>query len=112
MSKEKVGEKNLTLPEVKTLLESIGEKNLDQLQRRTMDYVSKFSKVEPKVAVKLVEKLTKEFGLEEEEAVQIINCLPKTVDELRVFLTSGRKIVDASALKTIIDLLVEHEKTK
>jgi DNA-directed RNA polymerase subunit F len=112
MSKEKIDQKNLTLPEVKKLLESIGEENLDQLQRRTLDYVSKFSKLDSEAAMKLVERLEKEFGLEEEEAVQVINCLPTTVDELRVFLTSGRKIVDASTLKTIVDLLSEHQRTK
>jgi DNA-directed RNA polymerase subunit F len=111
MSKENVEEK-LTLPQVKKLLESIGEENLNQLQRRTFDYVSKFSKVDPEAASKLVERLVKEYGLEEEEAVQIINCLPKTVEELRVFLSSGRKIIDVSQLKTIVDLLGEHQKTK
>jgi DNA-directed RNA polymerase subunit F len=112
MSKENTEEENLTLPQVKKLLDSIGEENLDQLQRRTFDYVSKFSKIDPQAAAKLVGRLVGEYGLEEEEAVQIINCLPKSVDELRVFLTAGRKIIDISALKTIVDLLVEHEKTK
>ena len=112
MSKETSAEKNLTLPQVKKLLESIGEENLDQLQRRTFDYVSKFSKVDIEVAERLVERLVKEFGLEDEEAVQIVNCLPITVDELRVFLASGRKIVDASTLKTITSLLIEHGKTE
>jgi len=112
MSKENVGEKKLTLPQVKKLLESVGEENLDQLQRRTFDYVSKFSKVDVEAAEKLVEKLVKEFGLEEDEAVEIVNCLPKTVDELRVFLAGGRKIIDVSTLKTIATLLSEHQKVK
>jgi len=112
MSKESVGEKKLTLPQVKKLLESVGEENLDQLQRRTFDYVSKFSKVDVEAAEKLVEKLVKEFGLEEDEAVEIVNCLPKTVDELRVFLAGGRKIIDVSTLKTIATLLSEHQKVK
>jgi DNA-directed RNA polymerase subunit F len=59
-----------------------------------------------------VERLVREFGLEEEEAVQIVNCMPKTVDELRVFLAGGRKIVDASIMKTIVSLLDEHQKAK
>jgi DNA-directed RNA polymerase subunit F len=112
MSKESVAEKKLTLPQVKKLLESGGEENLDQLQRRTFDYVSKFSKVSVEAAEKLVERLVREFGLEEEEAVQIVNCMPKTVDELRVFLAGGRKIVDASIMKTIVSLLDEHQKAK
>jgi DNA-directed RNA polymerase subunit F len=112
MSKENQTEKNLTLPQVKKLLESIGDENLDQLQRRTLDYVSKFSRVDIEVAERLVERLIKEFGLDDEEAVQIVNCLPGTFDELRVFLASGRKIVDVSTLKTITSLLSEHRKTE
>lgn len=103
-------EKKLTLPQVKKLLESIGEENLDQFQRRTYDYVSKFSKVDAEAAEKLVEKLEKEFGLDEEEAVQIVNCMPKSVDELRVFLAAGRKIIETSKLEAIIALLDEHRK--
>ena len=112
MSRENIGDKKLTLPQVKKLLESIGEENLDQLQRRAFDYVSKFSKVDPDAAEKIVERLVTEFGLEEEEAVQIVNCMPKTVDELRVFLAGGRKIIDVSTLKTIVGLLDEHQKVK
>jgi len=103
-------EKKLTLPQVKKLLESIGEENLDQFQRRTYDYVSKFSKVDAEAAEKLVEKLEKEFGLDEEEAVQIVNCMPKSVDELRVFLAAGRKIIETSKLEAIVALLDEHRK--
>jgi DNA-directed RNA polymerase subunit F len=112
MSRENIGERKLALPQVKKLLESIGEENLDQLQRRTFAYVSKFSKVDPDAAEKIVERLVTEFGLEEEEAVQIVNCMPKTVDELRVFLAGGRKIIDVSTLKTIVGLLNEHQKVK
>ncbi len=112
MLKENALEKKLTLPEVRKQLESIGEENLDQLQRRTYDYVSKFSKVEADQARVLVERLISEFGLEEEEAVQIVNCMPKSADELRGFLASGRKIIDASMLRTIVGILDENRKPK
>ena len=112
MSKGNATDKKLTLPEVKKLLESMGEENLDQLQRRAFDYVSKFSKADAEAAQKLVTTLVTEFGLEEDEAVQIVNSMPKSVDELRVFLAGGRKIIDASMLKTIVNLLDEHRKLK
>jgi DNA-directed RNA polymerase subunit F len=112
MAKKAVSEKNLTIPEVKKALDSIGEENLDQFQRRTYDYVSKFAKVEAEDAVKLVETLVKEFSLEEEEAVQIVNCMPESVEELRVFLAGGRKIIETSKLEAIIKLLKEHRKLK
>ena len=112
MSEKDVREKELTLPQVKKLLESMGEENLDQFQRRTLDYVAKFSKANAEAAEKLVEKLVAEFGLEKDEAVQIVNCMPKTVEELRVFLAGGRKIIEASKLEAIVALLNEHRKLK
>jgi DNA-directed RNA polymerase subunit F len=112
MSKKAVREKNLTIPQVKKLLESLGEENLDQFQRRTLDYASKFSKVNAEAAEKLVEKLVGEFGLEEEEAVQIVNCMPKSTEELKVFLAGGRKIIEILKLEAILNLLDEHRKLK
>ena len=112
MSGKNVKEKTLTLPEVKKLLESMGEENLDQFQRRTLDYLSKFSKVEADTAEELVGKLVAEFGLEESEAVQIVNCMPKSIEELRVFLAGGRKIIEVSKLEAIVALLDDYRKVK
>ena len=72
----------MTLPQVKKVLESVGEENLDQLQRRTLDYVNKFAKVDPEKAEELLQTLIKEYEIDEAEAIQIINCMPETVDEL------------------------------
>jgi DNA-directed RNA polymerase subunit F len=110
MSEGKVTEKKLTLPQVKKIMEDIGEENLDQLQRRTFDYVSKFAKVGPKESEKLVPKLMTDFGLDEVEAVEIVNCMPKSVEELRVFLAGGRKIIETSKLESIVNLLNENRK--
>ena len=107
-----LNEKRLALPQVKKVLEAIGEENLDQFQRRTLDYVNKFSKLNAKVAEVLLEKLMKEFSLEEAEAVQVVNCMPETVDELRVFLASGRKIIETAKLEAIIALLNNNRAAK
>lgn len=112
MSERSLTEKKLTVPHVKKLLEDEGEENLDQLQRRTFDYVSKFSKTDIESAEKIISKLVTEYGLDENEAVQIVNCMPKSVEELRVFLTGGRKIIETSRLEAIVNLLDEHRKLK
>ena len=112
MGKRELSENRLTLPQVKKVLEAIGEENLDQFQRRTLDYVNKFSKVDAAKAKKLLEKLVKEFGLDEAEAVQVVNCMPETVDELRVFLAGGRKIIETAKLEAIISLLNESRAVK
>lgn len=104
---EKVKEKSLTTPQVKKLLEELGEENLDQFQRRVFDYASKFSKVDAETAEKLVKKLVEEFGLEETEAVQIVNCMPESVEEIRAFLGGGRKIIESSKLEAMVKLLNE-----
>ncbi len=112
MSKKEVGESRLTIPQVKKVLDNIGEENLDQFQRRTLDYVNKFSKADPEKALEILQILTKEYEIDEAEAVQIVNCMPETVDELRVFLAGGRKIIETQKLKAIVELLNEYRLLK
>ena len=112
MSKRELSENNLTLPQVKKVLESIGEENLDQFQRRTLDYVNKFSKMNPDAVEGTLEKLVEEFGLDIAEAIQVINCMPESVDDLRVFLAGGRKIIETSKLEAVVALLNENRIVK
>ena len=112
MSQDELSEVRLTLPQVKKMLETIGEENLDQFQRRTLDYVGKFAKITPDKAEELLVVLVKEYEIDEFEAVQIINCMPETVDELRVFLSGGRKLVEPQKLEKIVSLLNENRTLK
>jgi DNA-directed RNA polymerase subunit F len=105
MTTRELNESRLTLPQVKKALEAVGEENLDQFQRRTLDYANKFSKVEPEKAEELLSLLVKEYELDEVEAVQVLNCMPETVDQLRIFLAGGRKIIEAQKLAAIVELL-------
>jgi DNA-directed RNA polymerase subunit F len=110
MSKKPVEDKPLTVPQVKKLLESMGEEHLDQFQRRTLDYTAKFSKIAPEDAEKLVQKLIKEFELELDETVEIVNCMPESVEEIRVFLGGGKKIIETTKMEAILSLLNEYRK--
>jgi len=112
MPRKATKERIVTIPEVKKILESIGEENLDQFQRRSLDYAAKFSKVDFSVGEELVKRLMDEFGLEEEEAVQIVNCMPESIEEIRVFLGGGRRIVETSKLEGILALLADHRREK
>jgi DNA-directed RNA polymerase subunit F len=105
-------ETRLTLPQAKHELVLIGEESLDQFQRRTLDYLQKFSKIDEAAVPTLLERFVKEFGLEETEAVQVINCAPESVDELRVFLAGGKKIIEVSKLETVVALLNENRVLK
>jgi DNA-directed RNA polymerase subunit F len=100
----------LTIPDVKKVLELIGEDKLDQFQRRSLDYASKFAKVDEEKAELIVDTLKDKFGLDEEEAIQIVNSMPASVEELRVFLGGGRKIIETSKLQEILSFLDEYRK--
>ena len=100
----------VTVPEVKRILESIGEEQLDQFQRRSLDYAAKFSKVDSKIAGKTVKNLVEQFELEEGEAVQIVNCMPESIEEIRVFLAGGHKIVETAKLEAILAFLDKYRK--
>lgn len=112
MSNVEKTETKISLPQAKQELLAIGEENLDQFQRRTLDYLQKFSKIEEAAAAGLAERLVKEFGLADDEAVQVVNCAPESVDELRVFLAGGKKIIETTKLDAIIALLNENRVVK
>lgn len=100
-----VDEVEVTIPTVKKILEELDSKGveLDPLQRRVLDYVSKFSKLPPEDAEKAVEKLV-EAGVERDVAIQMVNCLPKSVEEVRVFIGRHR-IISEETLKKILDII-------
>jgi DNA-directed RNA polymerase subunit F len=110
VSRRALKENSITIPQVKEKLEAIGEEKLDQFQRRTLDYASKFSKVDARASEELVNNLVTQFGLEEQEAVQIVNCLPESVEEIRIFLAGGRKIVETAKIEAILSFLNTHRK--
>jgi DNA-directed RNA polymerase subunit F len=110
MAGKPMRERVLSIPEVKKLLESVGEEKLDQFQRRTFDYASKFSKVEENKSEILTKTLIEQYTLDEEEVIQIVNCMPQSLDELRVFLGGGRKIIETTKLQGILNLLDEYRK--
>ena len=110
MARKALKGRPITVPQVRETLEAIGEERLNQFQRRTLDYASKFSKVDRDTAETLVNKLVEQFELEEKEAVQIVNCMPESIQEIRVFLAGGRKIMETSRLERILTFLDEYRK--
>jgi len=101
-----VEEKEVTIAEAKRVLEEGGE--LNPFQQRTFDYLSKFSKIEASKAEELVKKL-EQLEIDRVDAIQIVNCVPSTVEELRVFFAaSKKKIIRASKLEEILKLLDKY----
>ena len=96
---EEVKKKQLvSLAEVKEILEKVDAESLDQIQRWTYDYVSKFSNTDPKIAKKMKQDLIKECNLTEEEAVEILNIMPESLRELRSFTFGWKKLIVSETL--------------
>jgi DNA-directed RNA polymerase subunit F len=96
--------------EAKRTLERAKEEELGEFQRRTLDYASKFSRIPPPKAEKLVKELGEKFQLERKDAIQIVNTMPRYTEELRTILTIKGKIVGASELESILKLVNSYRE--
>jgi DNA-directed RNA polymerase subunit F len=110
MARKALKERIVTVPQVKEALEAIGEEQLDQFQRRSLDYATKFTKVDPDKVDTVVKEFVEQFEVEEEEAIQIINAMPESIQEIRVFLAGGRRIIETSKLEKILVFLNKYRK--
>ena len=105
---EIVKKRMISLPEVKEILSEGNPESLDQIQRWTFDYVSKFAKIEPKAAKKMKQDLINQCGLTEEEAVEIVNIQPKSLPELRTFTFGWKKLILSETLEKILKIIDEN----
>jgi len=98
----------VSISEVKEILEKEDPETMDQIQRWTHDYVSKFTKLDPKQAKKMKQDLVKDCELTEEEAVEIVNILPTTLAELRSFTFGWKKLILAETLEKMLKIIKEN----
>jgi DNA-directed RNA polymerase subunit F len=61
--------------------------------------VTKFSKISPEAAKILVNDLIRECEFTEEEAVELVNIMPKSLEELRTFTFGWKKLILTSTLE-------------
>jgi DNA-directed RNA polymerase subunit F len=98
----------ISISEVRDLMDKSDPESMDQIQRWTFDYVSKFAKIDGKAAKKLKQQLVKECGITEEEAVEIVNNLPTTEAELRAFTFGWKKLILAETLEKMLKIIKEN----
>jgi len=102
---EKSEKKVLSIPEAGQILQKLDVEKADQIQKRTLDYASKFSRTQPDTAKKMRKQLESDCGLTEEEAVEVVNIMPKSVEELRTFTSGWRKLLPSETLDKILKIL-------
>ncbi len=100
----------ISIPEAKEILEKINVEKADQIQKRTLDYVSKFSKIEPEKTKKMRERLIKDCSLTDEEATELINIMPESVEEIRVFTSGWKKLLSTEVVEKILKILSEAQR--
>ena len=92
----------ISLSEVKEILGKVDVEEMDQIQRWTYDYVSKFTSMDSKVAKEMKKQLIKDCELTEDEAVEIVNIRPTSMAELRSFTFGWKKLILAETLEKIL----------
>ncbi|OLD06002.1 hypothetical protein E6H36_02690 [Candidatus Bathyarchaeota archaeon] len=108
MARKLLEERLVTNAEAKAILERVEEEKLGEFQRRTLEFTRKFAKLPPDKAAKLTEDLSSKLQLERNDAVQIVNCLPQSVEELRALLTVKGRFVSTEQLNGILEILKRY----
>lgn len=108
MPREIKGYEDIPLPVAKDILERrIKENEVLDIQRKTLNYLTKISKCKPNIALRLVSELCKRFGLRRETSVMIVNIMPSTVDELRTIVSIEEKTFTTEELNEILKVISE-----
>ena len=110
MPKEVISEEEVTLPQVKKLLaQRAKEGELSFQQSITLEHATTFSKMAPAVAIKLVDRLIKNYGISRAHAVQIVNIAPTTIEELKTILDTKSSSLTDEQLIEIVDLVIKNK---
>ncbi len=100
----------ISLSEVKDIIEKVKAEEMDQIQRWTYDYVSKFAKLPSQVSRTIIDDLVASCDLKEDEAVEIANAMPTSIEELRAFTFGWKKLILTDTLNKILGILNKEKK--
>tara|TARA_B100002003_G_C13940395_1_gene456369 strand:- start:109 stop:438 length:330 start_codon:yes stop_codon:yes gene_type:complete len=101
--------KLVSISEARDILSKLDPEQADQIQKRTIDYASKFSKASEDKTIEARQRLMAECELTEAEAIESINVLPKTIAELRVFTSGWKKLLPTDKMEKILGILRKLE---
>ena len=97
--------KILSLAEAQQIMQKIDVEKADQIQKRTLDYAAKFSKSTGESAKKMRKQLESDCGLSSEESAEVVNTMPKSIEELRTFTAGWKKLLPTETLEKILKVL-------
>ncbi|MEW5840419.1 RNA polymerase Rpb4 [Nitrososphaera sp.] len=107
---ETIKKELITIAQVRDILEKVKPDDMDQIQRWTHDYTTKFAKTTGKQAQKMVKQLVEQCDLTQEEAVEVVNVMPQTLEELRAFTFGWKKLILTETLEKILAILKDESQ--
>ncbi len=102
--------KSISIAEVKEILSKLDPDKSDQIQKRAVDFAQKFSDSEVARVQHADTELVEKQYLTEEEALEVVNINPKSVQEMRVFTSGWKKLIPTETLDSILALVKEAHK--
>ncbi len=104
---EIVESKEIPIPLAKKLFEKRMEQEVTDIQRKTYDYLTRFTKIPPDKCEELLNKL-QELGFKRITCVQLINICPESVDEARVLMNFEDRTVTTEELEQVVELIKSY----
>lgn len=100
--------KMISTAEASRILEKLKDEGFGEFQRRTLQYAQNFSKTKPSHAEKAAREIAQKFQLDTKDAIQIVNCMPLTIEELRTIMAVKGRVIATSQIEGILKVLDAH----
>ncbi|PCN49983.1 DNA-directed RNA polymerase subunit F [Candidatus Geothermarchaeota archaeon ex4572_27] len=102
----------IPISKAKEVLEYVKERwgELKHFQQLTLDFLARFAKLPADKADELLDRLCSEFGLSRLTATQVVNIMPKSVEELRQILVKEGRTFMPDELRSMLSLIEEYYK--
>jgi len=108
-----ISTEDISIPEALKLLEervlSSGQSLDSEVLRNTLDYLRRFSKADPSRVRELIEELVRKFGLARITAIQLVNVMPSSVEEIRSVLGTEKREFTDQELQEILETLSKYK---
>ncbi len=114
MSKRIISAEDITIPEALKLLEEALSKyeTPEDVIHDALAYLRRFSKLDPESARNLVTELVTRFGIARTTAIQIVNIMPKHVEELRTILGLEKREFSEKELQEMLSIIDKYRKER
>ncbi len=107
------GSKFVSIPEVKDILEEVGEgRELNYEQKLALEHATYSVQTTPKNANNLIKALMEHERITEALAFKIVEIWPTHPDDVKAIFAKERFTIKEEDIQEILQKVADHEKTK